>query len=244
MKNRKISWIALSLCVAGLSLNQCSSDDSSGGAAAGTGGSAGSKADSGGTGGSGTGGTGGAGTGGTGGASGTGGAGGSTSDGGGDADATTGTQAIHISSPTEGQTFAIADLDDGTDLPIAFTVDNFTLKPPGTCAGATNCGHIHVVVDPDVGDGKTCNGPGAPYNEYFPETADAAPGSTSAGLDYCPAIPGTHKIVLELHNDDHSPFKIGANVVSASVGITVSADDGGTEGGAEGGDAATDAGGQ
>ena len=73
------------------------------------------------------------------------------------------------------------------------------LKPPNTCgAGATNCGHIHVVVDPDVDGGKTCNGPGAPYNEYFPETADAAPGSTHAGLDYCAGgIPGMHKIVLE-----------------------------------------------
>ena len=147
-----------------------------------------------------------------------------------------GTPTIKITSPADKAAVTLAATE--TDVPITFTT-SLTLKDPGKCAGAANCGHIHVVVD-----GTACNSPGLPYNE----AATSSP--TMAGLDYCKAgIPGSHKIVLELHNDDHSPIKDSSNAtISDTVTITASggapADAGADSGGGDsgGGDAATDGG--
>jgi hypothetical protein len=86
------------------------------------------------------------------------------------------------------------------------------LKAPGSCAGATNCGHIHVLVD-----GPACTPAGAPYNN----DAEASP--ATAILSKCPTANGAHTATLEIHNDDHSPF-LGADgkVISTSVGFTAS----------------------
>ena len=127
---------------------------------------------------------------------------------------------IKITKPSNGATLATTDLTDGTDYDVAFTYTNFTLKDPGACAGAASCGHVHLLID-----GSDCTPPGEPYN---------AAGSSSpitAGFDYCKSgIPGTHKITLELHNDDHSPVKVGGNTVSDSVTVTVT---GGTDAGTD-----------
>lgn len=134
-----------------------------------------------------------------------------------------GTPTIKIDKPTTGTTLAVSDLTDGTDYDVDFTITNFTLKDPGTCAGATNCGHLHLLVD-----GANCNAPGTPYN------AAATSSPATAGFDYCKSgIPGSHVISLEIHNDDHSPFKVGGQTVSDQVTVTVSggASDSGTDGG-------------
>src|SRR5579862_3709571 len=50
---------------------------------------------------------------------------------------------LKINSPAAGATVTITK--GATD--VAFTTTNFTLKAPGSCGGATNCGHIHVLID-------------------------------------------------------------------------------------------------
>jgi hypothetical protein len=99
------------------------------------------------------------------------------------------------------------------DYSVKFTVTNFTLKDPGKCAGAANCGHVHMVID----DAK-CNDPDAPG----PYNADGSASPIVIGFDYCPAISGAHKIIAELHNDDHSTYTDPAGTaVTDSVSVTV-----------------------
>ena len=81
-------------------------------------------------------------------------------------------------------------------------------------AGAKMSGHVHLLEDGTACNDKANN---SPYN---------AAGSTSpidAGLDYCSKIEGSHKITLELHNDDHSAVKDSSGAtVSDSIMITAS----------------------
>ena len=117
---------------------------------------------------------------------------------------------ITISSPTSGATVT-AGADADKSLPITFAVSNFTLAAPGKCAGAANCGHIHILVD-----GAACTPPSAPYN-------NAATSGTSAiaKLAACSKVAGSHTAALELHNDDHSPVKDASGAtVQAQVQFT------------------------
>ena len=117
---------------------------------------------------------------------------------------------LQITSPATGT----AVTPTGTDhsVPVAFSVTNFTLKAAGTCSGAANCGHVHMVVD-----GATCNDPTAlgPYNN------DGFASPIPINLSKCPAVTGAHTVVAELHNDDHSFYKdqTGSHVTS-SITIT------------------------
>jgi hypothetical protein len=117
---------------------------------------------------------------------------------------------ITISSPASGAAVTLMPPQDA--VPISFAVTNFTLMAPGTCAGATNCGHIHILVD-----GPACTPDGAPYNN----DATSSPGN--ALLNACPTANGSHTATLEIHHDDHSPF-LGASgtVISTSVSFTAS----------------------
>ncbi|HVU03288.1 MAG TPA: hypothetical protein VHE30_16120 [Polyangiaceae bacterium] len=122
--------------------------------------------------------------------------------------ATTGPVTLKMTDPADGETVGpSAEYPDYPDVPIAFTVTGFTLKAPGTCAGADKCGHVHLLVD-----GTACNDVAskAPYNNA------GAKSPINAGLDYCPKIDGEHTVTLELHNDDHSPYKVDGTVVSDS----------------------------
>jgi len=121
------------------------------------------------------------------------------------------TASIAITAPANNGTLALA----GGLGNITFTASNFTLKAPGSCgAGAVNCGHVHVLID-----GTACNdtASGAPYNI----AANASP--AAANFSLCTTADGPHTVVLELHNDDHSPY-LGADgkVVSATISITTS----------------------
>jgi len=117
---------------------------------------------------------------------------------------------IAITSPANNGTLTLAADKTGD---IAFTTTNFTLKAPGSCAGAALCGHVHVLVD-----GTACNdtASAAPYNI----AANASP--AAANFSFCPTADGAHTIVLELHNDDHTPFQINGQTVSATIAITTS----------------------
>jgi hypothetical protein len=119
---------------------------------------------------------------------------------------------ITITSPANNGTLTLAADKTGD---IVFTTTNFTLKAPGTCAGAALCGHVHVLID-----GTACNdtagSPPPPYNI----AANASPAAANFG--FCPTADGAHTVVLELHNDDHSPFQVNGQTVSATVAITTS----------------------
>src|SRR5689334_17999150 len=66
-----------------------------------------------------------------------------------------GTPMLSISAPSNGTSVPLPA--DG-NIPVSFTVTNFTLMAPGSCAGAANCGHVHLTID-----GQTCNAAGSPY---------------------------------------------------------------------------------
>ncbi|MGH7281920.1 MAG: hypothetical protein ACRELY_10380 [Polyangiaceae bacterium] len=118
-----------------------------------------------------------------------------------------GSGTLKITSPSAGATVTIAK--GATD--VGFTTTNFTLMAPGSCAGAVNCGHIHVLID-----SSACNDTagGLPYNV----AATASPAQPN--FDLCPTPTGAHTITLELHNDDHSPYQVNGVTVSDQVAVT------------------------
>ena len=64
----------------------------------------------------------------------------------------TGSVSLAIMTPTANQavTVHMSDATGGTDLPVAFTVQNFALKVAGMCGSVSNtCGHAHVFIDGD-----------------------------------------------------------------------------------------------
>ena len=185
-----IGVVSFSLCAFGCSSSNSKGGNSSNDAGAADCGSSGSGGKGGGSGGK------------SGGSGGT-----STGSGGSDSDDA---PSIKIDSPANNAQVTVSA--DEPDLPVTFTVEYFTLKAPGTCAGKDMCGHVHLLVD-----GSACNDTGSPYNA----AGEASP--IGAGLDYCPHIAGSHKITLELHNDDHSPVKdSNGKTISDSITITAS----------------------
>lgn len=99
---------------------------------------------------------------------------------------------IHITSPGEGQTVELGAGPDAA-VPVEFEVAGFTLMAPGTCAGAANCGHVHLSIDEDA-----CNQDGAPYNNA------GAASPLDAQFAACAVPDGAHTIKLALHNDSHA----------------------------------------
>ncbi len=126
---------------------------------------------------------------------------------------TSSTPTITITSPANNGTLTLTSKLGN----IAFTTTDFTLMAPGTCPTNDNdtppCGHVHVLID-----GTACNDTtsGAPYNN----TANGSPASANFGL--CPTTDGPHTVVLELHNDDHTPYLVNGQTVSATVTLTTS----------------------
>jgi hypothetical protein len=115
---------------------------------------------------------------------------------------------ITISAPASGATVTMGTDADKT-VPITFGVSDFTLMAAGTCNGAANCGHVHILVD-----GPTCSPP--PYNNE----AHAIP-TANALLAKCPTPAGSHTVTLELHDDMHNPVKDASGTqIAASVTFT------------------------
>lgn len=117
---------------------------------------------------------------------------------------------IEILAPVNG---AIVDHKDDADkvVPVDFRIESFTLKEAGSCAGAAACGHVHLLVD-----GAACVSTGKTYNNA------GATSPIDAKMAACATPTGTHELVLELHNDDHSPVKDPAgNVVASKTKIAV-----------------------
>jgi hypothetical protein len=136
--------------------------------------------------------------------------------------------AISIDTPTEGAHVDAEIGQDGTDVEVEveleFSVTNFTLMEKGTCAGAANCGHVHVRVDGDNCNDTDEMGEKEPYNEEL----SASPGH--ADLAYCQGVTigvggikgadGPHAIELQLFNDAETPVMASGMTVTDSVNVT------------------------
>jgi hypothetical protein len=119
---------------------------------------------------------------------------------------------IKITSPTANMTVNATAANPGVD--VAFTVTGFTLKDPATktCGTMPSCGHVHILVD-----GAACNNMAAPG----PYNNDGFASPIGAGLNFCPKISGTHVIVAELHNDDHSVYTAPGSTTAVSDTVTI-----------------------
>ncbi len=115
---------------------------------------------------------------------------------------------VTITSPMAG---ASVSLGTTNTVPVAFSVTNFTMMAPGSCGATMNCGHVHLQVD-----GAACNSGGSPYN------AISASSPLSANFAICPMANriGSHRITVQLRNDDHSAVLAGGSPVDSSVMIT------------------------
>jgi len=94
---------------------------------------------------------------------------------------------VAISSPSSNST---VNLPASKQVAINFNT-NYTVKAPGTCAGAQNCGHVYVLID-----NSSCNLPSMAFNTL----ASSSP--TSADFSKCTTSTGQHAILLELRHDD------------------------------------------
>ncbi|MEO7113561.1 MAG: hypothetical protein ABI183_24190 [Polyangiaceae bacterium] len=136
-----------------------------------------------------------------------------TTTGGDSGPSTAATPTITISSPTNNGTLTLTNKIGN----ITFATTNFTLMAPGSCPSNDNdtppCGHVHVLID-----GSACNDSAseAPYNI----AANASPAAANFG--FCPTADGAHTIVLELHNDDHTPYQVNGQTVSTTISVTTS----------------------
>jgi hypothetical protein len=118
---------------------------------------------------------------------------------------------IAITSPTAGTTVMVTKTGSEEDIPVDFTMTNFTLKNAGSCGSTANCGHVHVLID----GANSCGGP--PYNN-----AEYSGSPTKAIVSQCSTVNGAHTISLELHFDDHSPVNgPDGKVIASSVQVTV-----------------------
>jgi hypothetical protein len=124
---------------------------------------------------------------------------------------------VVITSPLAG-----ASVTMGTDplksVPVSFTLSNFTLMAPSHCAGAANCGHLHLVID---GYTSPCNTlPGVGTEMYNAQVTTGT--TTSAQFSTCAAPAGSHTLTLEVHDDAHGDVNDanGNLIKSAAVSIT------------------------
>lgn len=92
---------------------------------------------------------------------------------------------------------------------------NFTLKPAGQCGAETNCGHIHMKIDPQD---DSCNIPGKPYNSMNSDTGGEL---IKAQFGYCKMVKGKHVIGVLLADDHHRPVIWNGKPVTALVPVVV-----------------------
>jgi hypothetical protein len=123
---------------------------------------------------------------------------------------------VMITAPLSGS--VALGTDSAKSVPVSFTLSGFTLKAPGTCGGAANCGHLHLVIDSYTSSCNTAPGVGSEMYNVQVTTGTA----TSAQFATCGAPAGSHTITLEVHDDAHADVKDanGNLIKSAPVSIT------------------------
>jgi hypothetical protein len=116
---------------------------------------------------------------------------------------------ITITAPGSGTEIPLPD-DPMASVGVEFTLTEVRLQGPGTCAGATDCGHILVNVD-----GDDCDIPPDPWNNI------TASSPATAMMAHCPSPVGQHTITLSLRNDDGTAFlDADGTEVRASIILT------------------------
>ena len=107
----------------------------------------------------------------------------------------TGTPSVAILNPSSGASVS------GPDVTISFAVFNFLLVQPIGQANQPNEGHIHVLIN----------------GNYYELISTVNP-VVLTGME-----PGTYTVTLLLVNNNHTPYLVNGQNVSASVTITVTA---------------------
>jgi len=123
---------------------------------------------------------------------------------------------VFITSPAPGASVSLGS-DALQSVAVGFTT-SLTLKPGGTCAGAANCGHIHLVIDTYA---SPCNGSAGNGSEkYNVEITSGTSGNAQFATCGSAAV-GAHNITLELHDDSHNDLKdASGNLIKSTVSIT------------------------
>ncbi len=117
-------------------------------------------------------------------------------------DAGTPTTGVRILTPAANDSVPIDTLGQ---FWLGLEVTNFTLKAPGTCAGAANCGHIYVNVD---GDRCKASVPGSTTAATFPFNT----------INWSTAVRASLKPCLSGRADQTTPFKFnGPHLVSVQL---------------------------
>jgi hypothetical protein len=116
------------------------------------------------------------------------------------------TPSVAISAPTNNSS---ANLSLTRKIAVNFNT-NYTIKAPGTCAGADNCGHLYLLID-----NSSCNTPSLAYNTL------AVSSPVEADFSKCATATGMHTITLELRHDDGSAvLSLVSTPVTAQVIVT------------------------
>ncbi len=131
-----------------------------------------------------------------------------------------GPASLAIAAPTPGEVVVLSQLPGGA-LAVRVTLENWTLRPPGGCAGTEQCGHVVVMVDPDGTAGAL--------------TVRGATALVLVNLTDLDEPVGSHTLRVELAEDDGSRFESNGTVLAAEVTFSVVQGDAGTA------DAAADA---
>src|SRR5260370_12826336 len=106
---------------------------------------------------------------------------------------------VTITAPQSGASVALGP-DSQKSVPVSFTLSKFTLMAPGTCGGAANCGHLHLVIDGYTSPCNTLAGVGT--EKYNVQITTGT--TTSAQFASCGGTAaGQHTLTLEGHDHAH-----------------------------------------
>lgn len=122
---------------------------------------------------------------------------------------------------------------------LVLSVQNFTLRKPGLCAGAAACGHVHVQIDGDSCNATDANGARLPYNQ------EAAAQMVPADFAYCDGavvgpsgvtgVDGQHTISVGFYDDAEAAVVDQAGKpVADTATVTVEVQGQGGQGGSGG----------
>jgi hypothetical protein len=119
---------------------------------------------------------------------------------------------LEIAWPAAG---SVIELGNDPEKAIGVVVrSNFTLRSAGECGDNSQCGHVHMKIDPDA---DTCNIPGKPYNSM---NSDFGGELIRARFGHCPVGVGEHAIGVLLADDHHKPILVDGKPVTALVTVT------------------------
>ncbi|TIS87350.1 hypothetical protein [Mesorhizobium sp.] len=119
---------------------------------------------------------------------------------------------LEIVWPTAG---SVIELGDDSEKAIGVVVrSNYKLLPAGECGDVSQCGHLHMKIDPA---GDSCNIPGKPYNSM---NSDFGGDLIKARFGHCPDAASKHVIGVLLADDYHQPILVDGKPVTAVVTVT------------------------